>query len=245
VIARRAALLAACLALAASAAGCGEDHPNVDLIVRAQWNTDPVSVDQIGYQILVELDWVDRAKGCSPLPSNLNLHVNDFQAVPMIDDGACATGAELAFGPFMSDVPVTVTLQEGDQSIGKAEFDQLFPGLGLGVVSPAGGQVNAGGPLVLSLPATPQNPTLVEARFYWLDTPASVPPFYSDVFGSLNNDGQTLPVNAPAQTGQAQVVIQGSFTFGAGRQVSCTGFQVCSSLTDPETAGPVSIEVVP
>jgi len=241
----RATLLAAFVVLAAFAAGCGGDqHPNVALILQSEWNSDPASVDQIGYQISVRLDWIDRAKSCSPFPSNLTLAVNDFQDVPMIDDGDCATNSDLWFGPFLSDVPVAVTLKGGDQTIAHAEFDQLFPLLGLEAVSPAGGQVNAGDPLVLSLPATPKNPTLVEARFYWLDTPASVPPFYDYVFGSLNADGQTFPVSAPTQAGHAQVIVRSNFDSSGGRQLSCTGFQGCVSLTDPQTAGPVPIEVV-
>jgi hypothetical protein len=247
VIAARAALLAAWVTVAAFGAGCGDDQqPNVFLQLTSQWNDDPGSIDQIGYQVQVDLTWPDRGTSCAPLPPNLTLHVNDFQAVPMVDNGDCATDALISFGPFLSDVPVTVTLQGGDKTIGQAKFDELFPGMGLAVVSPAGGQVHAGDQLVLSLPSTPNDPLLLEAKFYWLDTPASVPPFYSNVYSTdFTIDGQTMSVTTPAQTGHAQLVVQDVLSDVSGEQLSCTGFQFCTSKTDTQTQGPVAIEVTP
>lgn len=230
---------------AALSAGCGDDQsPKVGLQMVSIWNGDPLSVGDVGYQMQVYVSWVDRGQDCFKLSSNLLVQVNDFQAVPSFQ-GDCESTAELAFGPFLTDVPVTVQLKDGGKTLGQAQFDRLFPGMGLQLLSPAGGQVRAGDPMTFSLPAAPVLGTTVEVRFYWLDTPASVPPFYSIVSGTVGTDGQTVQIMAPALTGHAQVVTFGPFPEGAGEQLSCTGFQFCGVQTDTSFQGPVPVEVVP
>src|SRR5690242_8841230 len=162
------------IAAAALGSGCGTDQPpKINMQLASSWNADPRSVDQIGYQMKVGLFWPDRAQSCFKLSPNLLVQVNDFQAVPTIE-GDCEPDADMVFGPFSTDVPVTVRLQDGGKTTAEAQFDQLFPGMGLQLLSPAGGQVHAGDPMTLSLPATPDlGTTTVEVRFYWLDTPPS------------------------------------------------------------------------
>jgi hypothetical protein len=61
------------------AAGCGgsaDNHVPQYLTVEAQFNDSPSAVDQIGYQLVVDLVWSDRLQGCFPSSPNLAIHIN-------------------------------------------------------------------------------------------------------------------------------------------------------------------------
>jgi hypothetical protein len=232
------------------AAGCGGSANNQVpqyLTVQAQWNDSPSAVDQIGYQLIVDLVWQERLQGCFPLSPNLEIHVNDDLVVAPPVEGDCADESLVIVSGVQPQGSTTISLQDGDQALGQATFDGLFPDTGATVTTPAAGRpVQAGGPIAVALPV-PAQQDLSAARFYWTDTPATVPPFYSYVSGTISADGLTFQGTAPTTaTGQAMVVVE-SF-FGAGANVSatsCTGFQFCNGTPSFEMAGPVSIEVVP
>lgn len=230
--------------------GCGgsaENHVPENLTVEAQWNDSPSAVDQIGYQLVVDLVWSDRLQSCFLLSPNLGIHIDDDVVVAPPIEGDCAYESLVIVGGIKTEGSTTVTLQDGDQVLGEAIFDGLFPDTGATVTTPAAGQpVKAGDPIAVALPK-PAQPDLVAARFYWTDTPSTVPPFYSFVSGTVSADGLTFQGTAPTITsGRALVVVESSF--GEGNFVaatSCTGFQFCNGLPSFEMAGPVSIDVVP
>lgn len=232
-----------------SLAGCGseENHVPQNLTVEAQWNDSPSAVDQIGYQLVVDLLWSDRLQGCFPLSPNLRIHIDDNLVVTPPIEGDCAYESLV----IVSGVPqgsTTVSLQDGDLVLGEGIFDGLFPDTGATLTTPAAGQpVKAGDPIALALPVPSADPYLAAARLYWTDTPPTVPPFYSYVSGTISADGLTFQGTAPTNaTGRAMVVVE-SF-FGKGAYISaaaCTGFQFCNGLPSFEMAGPVSIDVIP
>jgi hypothetical protein len=232
-------------------AGCGgsaANHVPQYVTVEAQWNDSPSAVDQIGYQLEIDLVWLDRPQGCFPLSPNLGIHIDDTLVVTPPIEGDCASESLVIVGGIQTEGSTTVTLQDGAQVLGEATFDGLFPDTGATVTTPAAGQsVKAGAPIAVALPVPSVHPDLAAARFYWTDTPATVPPFYSFVSGTISTDGSTFQGTAPATTtGQAMVVVESSFGEGAYiSATSCTGFQFCNGVASFEMAGPVSIEVVP
>jgi len=241
--------LGVALALAAVAAGCGgnDSHTPSDLTVETWWNDSPSAVDQIGYQLAVDLVWGDRSQSCYPLSPNLKLHVNDTVAAPPIE-GDCAAESLVLVNGFQGGT-ATVSLQDGDQVLGESVFDGLTPYAGATLVTPAAGQpVKAGDAIAVALPAAPADPTLAGARFYWTGTPSTVPPYYTYVPGTIAADGTTFQMTAPTTvTGTASVVIQTIFatTGNFVAASSCTGFQFCSGFPNFDMAGPLAIDVVP
>ncbi len=247
--ARSSGLLGLALGAGLAAAGCGgsaETHVPQDLTVSAHWNDSPSAVDQIGYQLWVDLLWPDRLQGCYPLSLNLAIHIDDQIVVAPPIEGDCAYESLAIVDGVAARASTTVTLRDGDQVLGQGTFDGLFPDSGAAVVTPAAGQpVKAAAPFTIALP-TPASQDSAGARFYWTDIPSGVPPFYSWVSGTLSADGLTFAGTAPPETGQAIAVVAGIFGPGNGvAATSCTGFQYCDGLPSNQVAGPVSIEVDP
>jgi hypothetical protein len=230
--------------------GCGSqgNHLPPNLTVEAQWNDNPSAVDQIGYQLVVDLVWSDRLEGCFPLSPNLRIHIDDNLVVTPPIEGDCGYESLVIVSGVQTGESTTVTLQDGDQVLGEAIFAGLFPETGTTLITPAAGQaVKAGDPIAIALPVQPADLDLAGARFYWTDTPSTVPPFYSFSGGTISSDGLTFQGTAPATTtGRALVVVQTFFGDGNfAAPTSCTGFQFCNGLPSFEMAGPVSIDVVP
>jgi hypothetical protein len=247
--ARRLAALAIGLAGAAATgvAGCGDSsRPPMVLLVSAEWNSDPATADDVGYQVLVDLGWPSRPTDCFPLSPNLKVHVNDLEVTPL-PDGDCEFDVLVRAGAFRQDTPVTVAIEDGGEQLGEARFTGLFPGFATHLVSPADGQeVHAGAPIVLSVPTQGYYLDLDFGEILWLDGPASVPP-YSDYLSSctLDADGQSCTVTGPTTTGHGALTLT---TVSAGDYIaaqSCTGFQSCAELPEQMTLGPVFIDVVP
>lgn len=246
------ALLGFALASGLAALGCGgsaETHVPQDLTVSVHWNDSPSAVEQIGYQVWVDLLWPDRRQGCYALSPNLAIHINDDIVVAPPIEGDCAYESLVIVNGVPAQASTTVGLYDGNQMLGNGTFGGLFPGDGAALATPAAGQaVKAGDPFAVTLP-TAARADAVGARFYWTDLPAGVPPFYSWASGTLSADGATFQGTAPTTTttsGQAIVVVEG--VFGPGNYVpatSCRGFQYCNGLPDSDVAGPVSIEVDP
>jgi hypothetical protein len=242
-------LLGLALISGLAVAGCGgsaDNHVPQDLTVLAQWNDSPSAVDQIGYQLWVDLLWPDRRQGCYALSPNLAIHIDDDIVVAPPIEGDCAYESLVIVNGVATQGSTTVSLRDGDQVLGEGTFGGLFPSTGATLVTPAAGQpVKAGDPFAIALP-TPASPSSAGARFYWTNLPAGVPPFYSFTSGTLSADGSTFQGTAPTTTGQAIVAVEG--IFGQGNYVaatSCTGFQYCNGLPSFDVAGPVSIEVDP
>ncbi len=244
-------LLGLVLAGGMAGAGCGgggaESHPPQYLTIQAQWNDSPSAVDQIGYQMSVDLVWPDRLQGCYPLPPTLALHIDDDIVVAPPIEGDCADESLTIVNGVAARASTTVSLQDGDQVLAEASFDGLFPYAAATLVAPAAGQAaKAGDPFAIALPVPPVLDT-TGAQFYWTDIPSTVPPFYSWAAGTLSADGSTLQGTIPAAAnGHAIVVVKG--IFGQGNDVaaaSCTGFQFCNGLPSFEAAGPISLDVEP
>jgi hypothetical protein len=226
--------------------GSAGSHVPQFLTIQAQWNDSPSTVDQIGYQLVVDLLWEDRRQGCYALSPDLAIHIDDTLVVPPAIEGDCGYESLVIVSGVAAQASTTVSLRDGDQVLGEATFPNLFPFTGASLVTPAAGQpVTAGAPFAVALP-TPASLDSVGARFYWTDLPSGVPPYYAWASGTVSADGSTFQGTAPATTGQAIVVVDG--IFGQGNYVaatSCTGFQYCNGLPSFDTAGPVSIEVDP
>jgi hypothetical protein len=242
------ALLRSVLLGAMSAAACGggaENHLPQMLRVDAHWNDSPGTVDQIGYQLWVDLLWPDRREACYPLSPNLVIHVDDDIVVTPPIEGDCGYESFMIVNGVQPRASTTVSLLDGDRVLGQGTFDGLFPDSGATLVAPAAGQpVEAGGSFAIALPRRAQLD--VGAQFYWTDVAANVPPFYSWASGALSADGLTFEGTAPGTAGHAMVAVDGIFGEGAFvSPTSCSGFQYCDGFPTADRAGPVSIEVDP
>ncbi len=237
-------LLAIGLATLGAGACSGDSPPVANLLASARWNDSPSTVDETGYQVLADIGWADRPQSCFSL-SNYRIRINDTEVAPMVY-GDCRFDVLVTSGAFQQDVPITVQLKDGDQVLGQAQFEHLFPGANSQLVAPANGQqVAVGDPVVLTLPAPPSNPSSIYAEFYWLDTPATVPPYQTFATGTVSADGSTFQTTAPAITGHAAVVLKAGFDGGVVGASSCTGFASCAAEPEGQTVGPVFVEVVP
>jgi hypothetical protein len=240
-------LLALCLT-GLGAGSCGSDKPPaVVLEAEGFWNGDPSTVDQIGFQVWADVGWPTRPQSCFALSPNLDIRVNGGET-PVMVEGDCGFDVLVMTGAFQQDVPITIALQDGDQVLAQAQFEHLFPGANTQLVTPAAGQqIEAGDPVVFTVPVQVDDATDVSAEFYWLDPPPTgVPPFHTFSPGTLSADGSTFQTTAPAGlTGHAAVVLRTAFNVNLAAALSCTGFEDCAELSESETVGPVFVEVVP
>jgi len=239
----RAALAGCALALAVAGACNEEPQRFVDLVIRARWNDDPASADQIGYEVEAQIMMLARAQSCYPLP-DLRITVNDteYPSAP----GDCDTQVQVT-APARTDADTVVSVRSAHGPMGTGTFRGLFPGSGASqLVSPADGRVRMGETFTMSIPAGwPVGDGRVSAHVQWLDPAPSVPPFYSYVIGNANAERTAVELIAPALTGRAQVVLNnlGSSNSVAGE--ACTGFTRCFAFPSADVLGPVAIEVVP
>jgi hypothetical protein len=239
--------LCAAAGLAALALGCGDGGGTKRpwfLTVQAQWNDSPSAVDQIGYQLWVDVLWPDRNKDCYPLPPDVQIVVGDQVLTPTIQ-GDCSSEMLVLANGFQQGGSVTVAVQDRDQVLATGVFDNLFPNVAVTVIDPSAGQpVKAGDPITVALPNPPS--MLAGARFYWTETPAGVPPYYTFSPAMIATDG-TIQTTAPATGGRALMNIQTIFPGGGNfvSAASCSGFQYCDAVPNWEDAGPVAIDVVP
>jgi len=242
-----AARLAPLLVALASAAGCGSNAPPpVELHGFADWNDDPATVDAIGYQVTLELQWPTRGASCFPLPSDLTVALNDHSIVPA-SAGDCADDFILPFDGVAPDAPVSVRVFSGSLVYGEATFDNLFPGFGAQLASGGASQVAAGGQVEVTLPATavPVASNLLSGQFDWTAAGPSGVPFNTFARGMAGPDPQSVILTAPTGlTGSAIVVVKSVFQSISGTATSCTGFIRCEVLPDMQTAGPVSVDVI-
>ena len=161
--------------------------------------------------------------------------------------GDCVWDVLFDVGPFSSEAPVptTVRVMDGSRVLGQAIYDGLYPGYPAQLISPADGRVRAGEPIAIELAVPlPSEIQIADAvRLFWLDSPDSVPPFYTYAVASLDADRQSVTVQAPAQTGRAALLLE---TFNRPMEAarSCDGFTSCTAWPS-ETTGPFTIEVVP
>jgi hypothetical protein len=241
----RFALLMVVLGAAAAAGmGCGSDEkPKVILSVDAFWNESPATVDDTGYQLSIDAFWPDRAASCFSLPADLHVTVNDKQ-VPLMIEGNCGGESLVYVNGFQQNVPVTIRLEGGGQVMGEAVFDDMFPGAGPFLVSPADGQAKPGDPLVVQLPLPPKQ-DFAYAEFFWMEPPAGVPPYHTSGKGTLAADGSTFQVMAPTTAGRAAMVVKILSSDAFQAATSCTGFDSCHGVPETGTLGPFSIDVVP
>jgi hypothetical protein len=230
----------------ALAAGCGDNQAKleVDLLAGAQWNENPTSIGEIGYQVVVDVGWPSRPYSCFPLSPDLRIRVNDLEAVPM-KTGDCELDVLVRMGAFLADTPITVRLEDGERLVGEARYEGLFPGFGAQLAGTQAAEVHAGDPIRIALPAPAPDAIIAIPFLYWMNTAPSVPPFHTYVPGSFEADGQTIDLTAPPLTGRAQLVIQSALPGGFGAAQSCTGFSTCAALPAYETVGPIAVDIVP
>jgi len=245
---KRAAAAAILLAaLAASAVGCGSTPvPDMQMMTAVWWNRDPSALGEIGYEVLVDFGWMDRAKDCFPLSPNLKLQVNDREVAPTAA-GLCEWDILVRLKGFVQDEPLNIRVSDGDRVLGTALFTGMFPGASAQLISPVGGAVHAGEKIVVSIPSgvVPRAADLFGADFYWRDTPAGVPPFYSFSPAAAGADGGTVETTAPMQTGRAALAIETLYSDSFVSAQTCEGFTNCYGQPNFDTLGPISIEVVP
>lgn len=245
---RRPLGLGVALVVGLSSAGCSSSNdPAKALFTQAEWKDDPGSAAEIGYWVSVDVGWPSRTESCFPLSPALHVTVNDREAGPIYTSD-CEWDILVEVGPFAADDPgpTTVRLLDGTHVLGEAIYDGLFPGFSAQLVSPADGMVRAGEQVAIALTAPLPAEVLFDrgpARFYWLDPPDDVPPFYSSAIATMESDRQSIAVPAPALTGRAAMVIR-TFDRPRGSARSCVGFTSCAAWPS-ENIGPVFVEVIP
>jgi hypothetical protein len=216
------------------------------LLTAAYWNDDPSTLDDIGYKLHVDIGWVDRAKSCFDLSPDLRVTVNDRETGPIMT-GECDFDFLVEARGFRDNGPITVKLHDGDAVLGEATYQGLFAGFTASQsVPPPKATVHTGETFVVSVaePISPAFPA-VGMQFHWLDTPASVPPFYSWVSGKVSADALSVEVVAPAITGRALLIMSLAGSRGYEATTACTGFSTCLYWADHDTFGPIPIEVTP
>jgi hypothetical protein len=241
--------LIACLLLGA-ASGCGDDNTPLDmrLLTATRWLRDPGAIDEIGYEVHVDIGWPSRGMTCFALSPDLRVTVNDREPVPLVARADCEWDVLLSLRGFASDTDLTVKLHDGDRLLGEATYTGMFPGFSSWrVVSPADGRVRAGEPLALA--ASPGAPGLfsvnVGAYFHWLDMAGPAPPFNTFVSMMAGPDRLTAEATVPTLTGRALMVVHNVADMPFGAAASCTGFSFCESWADTSTVGPFAVEVIP
>lgn len=232
---------------AAGLAACGDDNADDDvtLLAIAEWNDAPGSVANLGYRVRADIGWVDRIGTCARIPEALRVTVNDLEAVLLGPGGACPFDVLFEAEPFTSPDPVTVRVFEGARLRGEATFEGMFWGLQTGLVAPAGGQVRPGDEVVVSIPPGRDPPTLMYARWYWLGTAPSVPPFFTTSLAALSAGNSTFSATVPDISGLTGPVAL-TFMYGGEDALgasACTGFSNCLMYAHP-TLGPVALDVV-
>jgi hypothetical protein len=240
--------LAACLLLAATS-GCGDNTspPEIRLLTATRWLDDPGSIDELGYEVHVDIGWPDKALTCFPLSPDLRVTINAREPLPVVARANCAWDVLVIVRGFTSDTDVTVKLHDGDTLLGEATYSGMFPGFSSWqLVSPADGRVRAGEPLAIA--ASP-GPALfaqtVGMYFHWLDMAGAAPPFNTFALATAGADGLSAQATAPPLTGRALMVVRNVDDKGFGLAASCTGFSSCASWPDYFTIGPIAVEVIP
>ena len=238
--------------LAATAAGCAVDDPTppgLGLSVRASWNRDPPSVDLIGYRVDVSIGITGRADICTGVSPRLRVTVNDRETGPIVA-GPCEGNVEVIVPAVATDTDTVVKLLDGHAVIGLATYRGLFPGLGAtAVASPPEASVRGGEKLTLSIPPgwLLGDGDQLSTQFYWLDTPAQVPPFHTSAVATrAPANSSAVETTAPVMTGRALLVAENlERGYDSERAAACTGFSGCQAWPSHQTLGPVLVEVTP
>jgi hypothetical protein len=233
--------------------GCrASSTDDMQLLVQAEWKSDPGSTAEVGYWIGVDVGWTSRVETCSPQSSSLRVTIDDREArrVPFTL-GDCVWDALFEVGPFASDAssPIVVRVLDGADILGEATFEGLFPVFTTHLVRPTDGIVHLGEAMVMALqtPLPADMRLFSSAQYFWLPPADSMPPFYSYAPLAMEEDRQTITVDTPGLTGKAAVIIDvfgQSVSEAVVSAKSCVGFGACSGWTS-SIVGPVVIEVVP
>jgi hypothetical protein len=239
--------LAAVVGLSACGLGaCGDDEANdhVMLLAAAEWNDAPGSVANLGYRVLADVGWIDRIGTCARIPEALRVTVNDIEATQTWPGGACPFDALFEAAPFTTPDPVTVRLFQDDRLRAEATFEGMFWGTQARLISPEGGQVRPGDEVVVSIPSENAPPQLMFAKWYWLGTAPSVPPFYTTSSAALSADNSTFTATVPDMNGLTGPVAL-MFTYGGADLIvasACTGFSDCV-MHARYALGPIALDV--
>lgn len=234
----------ACMALAACGRGASDD---LQLMIGAAWREDPGSAAEIGYWVQVDVGWASRMMTCSPQPETVRVTVNDREARSSpFSVGDCVWDLLFESGPFPIEQGALTVIRvfDGSELLADATYADLFPGYTARLTSPTDGKLRLGERLTLSVLAPlPAEVKLSSAKFFWLDPPDTVPPFYEYGQAVLGADRTSITVTAPAHTGHAALIVPTYFTRSISAQ-ACRGFSSCAGWPS-DTIGPQVVEVVP
>jgi hypothetical protein len=234
-------LLAASLAVVA----CDDAGlPEMELLTSVGWNEAPASVADLGYEVNVDVGWPDRFSSCFSLPGALRVTVNDHETTSLGIMGDCRWDVVFRAERITEPGPVTVRIYDGSRMLGEAVYRDVLRGFDAKLVTSTAGRVRAGDPVTILVPDNVPV-QLPDAMFFWRDSPANVPAFYTRSSAELAPDGLTITTTAPAlrgQAGRAALVIS---TSGAelGATSECVGFEHCTAYVK-HVLGPIEVEVL-
>jgi len=223
-------LTAWAISLAAAAialAGCGANdipRPALSVGIGVDWNWGAASADQLGYVYALVVRQGQKSDGtCDDLPPSLRVFAFG-QPVPLTRDATNCLGAELSTTPTMISSSVTVTAEQDGGTIATGAWDNLIPGLGATLVSPADGVVQAGDEVVIT--PTPGLPTSTDG-LGWV-FPLEETPWRGSVFlaGQPTRSADGIHVKMPVFSGRGAVVLKGTPYF-TEPTVNCAGFAAC------------------
>jgi hypothetical protein len=227
--------------------GCSspDPEPNLTVLVDVSWNDNPETAEQIGFQVHVDIGWLDRVEDCYALSSALNVTVNDRppKAVKAVD---CSWDVLTTFDGFLEREPITVRLRDHSAVVAEATYEHAFLDCDVQLVSPAERPLRAGEALTVSLSRTPSiQMSYGVVDFFWRDPTEGVPPFHSSAEAILQSDTEFLELTTPAVTGRAYLLAMGLFGRGMVAAEHCNGFRDCVLMDTSTRCGPLAVEVVP
>ncbi len=207
--------------------GCGGDsatRPELEVGISADWNWTATSAAEVGFVYALVVQQKKQTDGsCDDLPASLQI-LAFGQPVPLTRDADNCLNSEVAATPTMASSSVTVTAEENGEMIAEGTFDDLLPGLGATLVTPADGMVHAGDEIVISpTPGLPSSEIATGSLFPLEGTPWPGAEYTADL-PTRFPDG--VHVHMPVFSGRAAVVLRGS-PYGPQATVNCHGFAVC------------------
>lgn len=240
------ALRGGLLAALSFAAGCGDRSPIVrppDVWLLARWHEAPATAAEIGYELKVEIGSRNREGQCTrPPPADLQVIVNDREATSEGSGGACDWNVVFQLRGVTAPGSVSLRVSDALGDVGEASFDDVLPGPP-GLIEPALGRVNAGEQVTVAVSAVFGAAPISTARFYWLDSPPSAGPAFTESPAELASDGSTATTTVPRDGGAGRtLLVFDAATFANAAAGTCAGLSSCTSTVE-RVLGPVELEV--
>jgi hypothetical protein len=209
-------------------AGCGANatsRPTLSVGISVDWNWNAPSAAEVGYvYALVVQQQTNKDGTCDDLPPSLQVFAFGLP-LPLARDANDCVGAQVTTPPSMGSPSVTVTAVQDGDTIASGTWDNLIPGLGATLVSPADGMVHAGDEVVIT--ATPGLPSSLPGPgwvFPLEETPWPGSEYVLDIPPKRFADG--IHFHMPVFSGRGAVVLKGTPYF-TEPTVNCAGFVSC------------------